>query len=106
MCKVVVLIMMIIVLSGCNPIASSTAQDGLKQAKACEDNAKRVYHYYHDLEIYWDLKAKVYVVFDDGAWVKMPVRPVILTTDYPYVVIDDALDPWLNHSHYKDKYPF
>ena len=100
------LIVILLFISSCRPTLVQRRPGPPSHAKAYGLQKKYVYHYYPDLEIYWDSDSQTYIVFKEGNWVISNSRPLNLSRSHSYVVIEvEEPKPWLKHSYYKNKHP-
>jgi hypothetical protein len=62
--------------------------------------------YYPDIEVYWNVKAKRYIMQQNKKWVEVAGMPDVVTPAQYYVVIETGSPtPWNYHAKYKRRYP-
>ena len=100
------IVLMIVFVYGCSPDMIFIRSGPPAHAKAYGQQKKMVYHYYPDLEAYWDSDSNAYMVLRGRNWVALAALPQVPYVSYTYVVIEtETPNPWLNHSSIKKKYP-
>lgn len=107
--KKIIFIPLLFLFASCMPPTLISLSGPPSHAPAHGRRAKkafRTYHYYPDLEIYWNPTGRTWVIRKNGNWVTVTAKPSLLTAGYTYVVLkSEASSPWKRHKHYKGKYP-
>ncbi|HEX3008354.1 MAG TPA: hypothetical protein VHO90_12155, partial [Bacteroidales bacterium] len=106
-----ILIISVIVLSGCYSSSPTTARGGYSApdwAPYYEPGVR--YYYIPDIETYYDVSTRNFIYFDRGQWITSgylpsPYQGYDLYNGYAVVLDRRVYEPWRYHQNYVTSYP-